>query len=333
MNMKNFLSPIIFSVCILLIFSSIVFLFYVPHLSFATQNLSGTDIWMEGAVMPNARTEVTAANLDAEVYVIGGFTSDGKITDIVEMYNSTDNTWTRNIKSLPLPLHHASADVYGGQIYVIGGYTGDWIPSNNLFIYDPDTNNWTLGTPMPTPRGSPNANFVNGILYVIGGDSYDHSHVVVEGYDPHTKEWMTLSSMPTARHHAASAVVDGNIYVMGGRLSGTLVNVDVNEKYDTVLDQWTTDLEPMPSKRSGIAATAVNGSIYILGGEQNQGTFDNNERYDPATDTWSIELPMPTARHGLGVASYDDKIFAIGGGPHTGLTVSDQNEIYYLNQD
>jgi N-acetylneuraminic acid mutarotase len=333
MNMKNFLSPIIFSVCILLIFSSMVFLFCVPNLSFATQNQSSTGIWMEGEAMPNARTEVTAANLDGQVYVIGGFTSDGKITDIVEMYNSTDNTWTQNIKSLPLPLHHASADIYGGQIYVIGGYTGDWIPSNNLFVYDPDTNNWTLGTPMPTPRGSPNTNFVNGILYVIGGDSYDHSHVVVEGYDPDTNEWMTLSSMPTARHHAASAVVDGNIYVMGGRLSSTLVNVDLIEKYNPVLDQWITDLEPMPSKRSGIGAAAVNGLIYVLGGEQNQGTFDNNERYDPASDTWSKELPMPTARHGLGVASYDDKIFAIGGGPHTGLTVSDQNEIYYLNRD
>ena len=102
---------------------------------------------------------------------------------------------------------------------------------------------------------------------------------------------------------------------------------------DPVLDQWTTDLEPMPSKRSGIAATSLNESIYVLGGEQNQGTFNNNERYDPATDTWSEELPMPTARHGLGVASYDDKIYVIGGGPHTGLSVSNKNEIYYLNQD
>jgi N-acetylneuraminic acid mutarotase len=129
---------------------------------------------------------------------------------------------------------------------------------------------------MPTPRGSPNANFVNGIFYVIGGDSYEHSHVVVEGYDPITNEWMTLSSMPTTRHHAASAVVDGNIYVVGGRLTGSLINVDVNKKYDPVLDQWTTDLEPMPSKRSGNAATSVNESIYVLGGEQNQGTFNNN---------------------------------------------------------
>lgn len=66
--------------------------------------------------MPNAKTEVTAANLDGKVYVIGGFTSDGKITDII-MYNSTDNTWTQNIKLLSFPLHHASADVYDRQIY------------------------------------------------------------------------------------------------------------------------------------------------------------------------------------------------------------------------
>ncbi|TVP40902.1 kelch repeat-containing protein [Candidatus Nitrosocosmicus arcticus] len=89
----------------------------------------------------------------------------------------------------------------------------------------------------------------------------------------------------------------------------------------------------MQSKRNGLAATSVNGSNYVLGGEQNRGTFDSNERYDADTNTWTKELPMPTARHGLGVASYGGKIYTIGGGPHPGLTVSDRNEIYYLNQD
>lgn len=91
--------------------------------------------------LPNPRTEITAANLDEAVYVIGGFTFDGKITDIVEMYNSIDNTWAQNIKALPLPLHHASAATYWGKIYLVGGYIWDRIPSNNLFIYDPATNN------------------------------------------------------------------------------------------------------------------------------------------------------------------------------------------------
>jgi hypothetical protein len=41
---------------------------------------------------------------------------------------------------------------------------------------------------------------------------------------------------------------------------------------------------------------------------------------------------MPTARHGLGVTAFDSKIFVIGGGPYPGLTVSDENEIYYVSR-
>jgi N-acetylneuraminic acid mutarotase len=149
--------------------------------------------------LPKQRTGIRTANLEEAVYAIGGFTLDGKITDIVEMYNSTDNTWVQNIKSLPLPLHYASVDTYDGKTYVVRGYTGNWITSNNLFIYDSDTNNWTFGNPVPTSRGSPNANFVNGILYVIGGDSYDHSLVQVEAYGPLTEQWISLAPMPTAR--------------------------------------------------------------------------------------------------------------------------------------
>jgi hypothetical protein len=29
--------------------------------------------------------------------------------------------------------------------------------------------------------------------------------------------------------------------------------------------------------------------------------FDNNERYDTVDNPWTMESPMPTARHGLGV--------------------------------
>lgn len=295
------------------------------------QNSSTNGTWMIGSSMPNPRTEVTAVSLNDTLYVIGGFTRDGINTNLVERYNFTSNSWDDGIKPLPIPLHHASATANGGKIFVIGGYYGDWVPSNKLFVYDPITNNWTTGPSMPTSRGSPVSNFVDGKLYVIGGDSNDNSLSNVEVYDPTTKNWTILSPMPTARHHAASAVVDGEIYVIGGRITNSLVNVDIVEKYDPKLDKWISDLSPMPSKRSGIAATSIDGFIYVLGGEQNQDTFNDNERYDPYSDLWSIEQPMPTARHGLGVTSIDDKIFAIGGGPHPGLTVTGQNEIYFLS--
>jgi hypothetical protein len=94
----------------------------------------------------------------------------------------------------------------------------------------------------------------------------------------------------------------------------------------------------MPSKRSGIAVAAVAAaiksnfgtiSIYVFGGEEPSKTFNNNERYDIKTNKWFIETPMPTACHGLGVASVDNKIYVIGAGPQPGLSVYDANEIFH----
>ena len=80
---------------------------------------------------------------------------------------------------------------------------GDSTPSNRLHMYDPITNAWTQSASMPTPRGSPNANIVNGKLYVIGGDLNDQSLSVVESYDPIANRWTIHSPMPKSRHHAA----------------------------------------------------------------------------------------------------------------------------------
>jgi hypothetical protein len=77
------------------------FFVYTFNFSFVIQASSVESIWIEGTDLPNSRTELKAANLEEAVYVIGGFTLDDKITDIVEMYNSIGNTWVQNIKSLP----------------------------------------------------------------------------------------------------------------------------------------------------------------------------------------------------------------------------------------
>jgi len=108
-------------------------------------------------------------------------------------------------------------------------------------------------------------------------------------------------------------------------------SVDISEAYDPIQDKWITTLESMPSKRSGIAAASVNNSIFVFGGEEPFKTFDNNEKYDVKTKKWTIEPPMPTARHGFGAISVDnDRIYVIAGGPEPGLSVSDANEIYHV---
>ncbi|MDQ3968436.1 MAG: galactose oxidase [Thermoproteota archaeon] len=315
-----------------------------------TTTTTTESFWTDGAPMPTPRTEVTAAVLEDDIYVIGGVDESGQVTDIVEVYNIANNTWSKAAAPLPEPLHHTASASYSGKIYVVGGYTAagslsDRSPSNRLFIYDPVQNSWQEGNPMPTARGALNVNFVNGTLYAIGGYS-DRPLNSNEAYDPSSDTWTSKALMPTARHHAGSAVVDDKIFVIGGRISDSSENLSVNEAYDPEQDIWITNLEAMPSKRSGIAAVAaaasaaatadnassINASnIYVFGGEEPLRTFNNNEKYDATTNKWTSEPPMPTARHGL-VAVYmeDDKIYVIGGGPQPGLSVSGANEIFHV---
>ena len=288
--------------------------------------------WSIGTSMPTPRTEVTASIIGHNIYVIGGLDKSGKVLDTVEVYNIDNSSW-KSVAPLPQPLHHTVASSFNDKIYVIGGSSttiDNWVPSNKLFIYDPTEDKWIDGKPMPTARGSMNANFVNGILYVIGGYGSSEIVDVNEAYSPLSDEWTSKTSMPTARHHAASAVVDDTLFVIGGRTVGLypVVNTNINERYDPKEDKWTK-LEPMPSKRSGIVAVSMNNTaIYVFGGEDLTKTYNNNEKYDSESNKWLSQVPLPTPRHGLAAAPFNDKIYLIGGGPDSGLSVTGVNEIF-----
>ena len=233
--------------------------------------------WFTSIEMQTPRSEVAGVLLEENIYIIGGFklTDEEKgpaKTNIVEIYNTKNNTW---MYAAPLPqtMDHVAADEYNGKLYVVGGITGAQNnKSNKLFVYDPVVDKWEERKSMPTARGAVTANFIDGILYAVGGqNSSDFPISTNEAYNPSTDKWTTKNPMPTARHHAASAVVDGELYVIGGRIterhsSLPFVNVNNNERYEPTTDTWY-QLEPMPSKRSGLGAASINGNIYVFGGQ------------------------------------------------------------------
>ncbi|MFC1766618.1 kelch repeat-containing protein [Planctomycetota bacterium] len=173
---------------------------------------------------------------------------------------------------------------------------------------------WTPKADMPTARLRPEAEVVNGKIYVISG-VYANLRKIEE-YDPATDTWAAKADMPTGRSMPVTGVVNGKIYVIGGESSlGASARATV-EAYDPATDTWTRKAD-MPTPRTRAAASVVDGKIYVFGGGTGGGTaypeMSTVEAYDPATDTWTRKADMSGVRELLTTSVVDGKIYVIGG--------------------
>lgn len=276
-------------------------------------------IWTTEAPMPTPRNSLAAGVVDGVLYAIGGESSSGGALATVEAYNPKTNSWTARA-SMPSPCSKAAAGVIDDIIYVVA--CPDFLGARATQAYDPKTNTWTARALMPTPRQGLAVAVVDGILYVIGGMQIAFNNTnfdTVEAYDPKANTWTTKSSMPTARCCMAAGVINGLIYVAGGTRSighGGIETPATLEVYNPKTDSWNTRAA-MPTGRGGVAGAVVAGRLYVIGGilapldsELIRATV---EVYDPKTDSWTTQFPMPTARTALAAGVVEDTLYAVGG--------------------
>ena len=297
--------------------------------------------WGSKAPMPTARTLLGAAEVNGKIYAVGGF-SDLNVT---EEYDPITDTWTTKA-AIPSPRFSFAIASYQNKIYCIGGLVGRGAPFSSsvtgaIEVYDPATNTWEIKKPMPTPRAQSEANVVNDKIYLIGGRTGgQHSTVSTnQVYDPITEKWETKKSMPYPVASFSSTVIGNKIFVLGGQgNSNDPKNLDVTQIYDSTTDSWTIGT-PMKTTVLNSAACAISdplGSarIYLVGGQLGAlGTGGNRtdivQVYNPENSSWSVGVPMLTARDGLAVAVVNNTMYAIEG---VGGNIMLSGEGYAVNE-
>lgn len=270
-----------------------------------------------------------------------GFTLGARspqLDDVISApFNSlcASNCWTAQAL-MPTPRSLFGVGVVNGRVYAVGGRA---LADNSLVealeVYDPVTDTWSTLAPLPTPRTGLAVGVANGILYAVGGNRSGVAMGVVEAYDPTTNTWTSKAPLPTARFGLSVSVVEDRLYAIGGTANNGR-DTDVVEAYDPSSDTWTTRT-PMPTSRSFFGTAAVvtrsdfgtditSGLIYAFGGYSSGIPLAVMELYDPVLDNWNTkQLPaMLTARGGVGGASVNGVVFAIGGSRETILTTVEQ---------
>jgi N-acetylneuraminic acid mutarotase len=215
------------------------------------------------------------------------------------------------------------------------------LPAFSLPLVKAAEDSWTTLEQMPTARSRFGIAVVDGKIYAIGGRGAAPSQYGVlatnEDYNPASNTWDTREPMPSARCDFAIAVYGDKIYTFGGRINPTeyaFIPEDylgVTEVYNPKTDTWETKTS-MPTNRCGLSANVVNGKIYLTGGIKYYDRFpyvslvNETEVYDPQTDSWITENPIPNAVSNYASAVIDNKIYVIGGSNITHLVT--YNQVY-----
>jgi N-acetylneuraminic acid mutarotase len=298
-----------------------VTVFFIPALAMAAGE------WEQRAPAPLAQSEFSVAEVNGEIFLMGGYPSTQITQRSVQIYNVKDDAW-RMGPDLPLPNNHGTASVVDGVIYLIGGATGSSSSPggvgylDTVFAFDPNKGVWESKSPMPTKRRGLVSAVVDDKIYVAGGQPPQAHDFAV--YDPATDTWEILPDFPTGTNHTVAEAINGKVHVVGGRLQSNHTSELTAEHviYDPATRKWQYG-PPLPRPRSGNNGILAFGCLHVWGGEGDGEDHDqmmaDHDVYDPVKQEWTSLADMPFPVHGVtGAAFVDGVIHAPGGGVEAG---------------
>ena len=308
-----------------------------PRQEHSTVRITPSTIAIVGGVIPDTNGD-------------GGF----ETTTLVQIYNSTSQSWTR-AADLPAALNHPNVAAVDGKVYVLGGLTPDdegvWRATGVSWEYSPDSDEWRAlpSVPEDYQAGSAAMGVWDKTIILAGGmrslnpvregvqDTVDFVHAFDVAKGVWSRVPQRASRLPEGRDHAGVAVVDGTMYILGGRFRGQDNVKDTVFALDLGCNMargWSVRSGRMPTPRGGIAAAAVEGVVYTFGGEGNKedgsmGVFPQAEAYDVEKDEWTRLKNMTHPRHGTYAAALEGGVVIPGGGDRQGGAPMDLVEVFY----
>ncbi len=149
-------------------------------LALTQRYLIDSDAWETLPEKPTAVSDFDAVLLRGSIYVPGGKLSDGSLTDVLEVFNLSENKWEVQA-SLPEKISNYALTTFEGQLFLFGGWDGKTV-TGKVFRYDPSLDEWFPCALMPTARMNASATVLGGAIAVVGGSDGEKVFASNEAY-------------------------------------------------------------------------------------------------------------------------------------------------------
>ena len=239
-------------------------------------------------------------------------------------------TWLHG-PNLPSPRQDAATVVLDGHIYVIGGFGPSGSPTSTTYVLEqpPGTNltpsasappapvfpvgSWTTARSIPEAIDHAAAAALDGYIYVAGGSVEKLVSNKFWRYDPGDDSWALMPPLPVPRYQATMQAYGDKLYLIGGASSHAQDERSI-EVFDPATASWSLIDDALGSEREASQTALFGGRIALVGGrDREEHNFASCDLYDPDRNAWSVCSNLHLARSDFGLASVEDRLFAIGG--------------------
>ncbi len=169
---------------------------------------------------------------------------------------------------------------------------------------------WTQRAALPTPRSLAATAFVNGRLYVAGGENAGGDLATLEVYDPTLDVWQGFAPLPQAMRGAAATALGDRLLVAGG-CAGNEVLAQAYV-YQPAEDSWQS-IAPLPAPRCGGSLVNWQGVPYFLGGWDGVNVMADVFMYSESEDRWQAGPALPAPRAFAAAVALPTGIWLLGG--------------------
>ena len=250
---------------------------------------------------------------NGKFYAMGGRSSDVAGSDFTHPfeYNPATNAWVTKAATYPdNQVNNMACGVLTlsgtPQIYCVGGSAaGATTATGRVFFYNPVTDvittltgadDWPAAAGTTLPGGF---SVFNNKLYILGGFTINVASTnQIWQFDPTLgvgAKWLQRVNAPVAIMYAATATIGNTIYVggasdfQGGLVVDTTNSFSFNPGANTI-----GSIAAIPRATGETRALSYNGKMLVMGGGRVAPNPSNEvDAYDPATNTWAVNTPVP----------------------------------------
>jgi N-acetylneuraminic acid mutarotase len=255
--------------------------------------------WSVVAAMGRERSHFGTCVVAGELYAIGGSDNELSLLSSVEKYSPSSDTWGA-VTPLPAARAGHAAVAVGSHVYVLGGDVNAASTSSVLKL-DTTQGTWSNVAPMPESRCAIAACAMGSNIFVFCGCDVDGeaNQASVFRYDTMADAWSTLAPMPCSSADHSASVLDSLVYIVGAGDRGGDNNL---LRFDPVSESWSTLAPTLLDRRRG-CSFVLGGCLYTSGGGLPRESYSSVERYDAASNTWTIVGNMLEGRQFSGAVT------------------------------